>query len=96
MIKTSYDFDQAILPVGASLKTNILLRFRADRESHLLIGSLGSFGFTEASRLSREIEQIFRAEVERLEQLVVALRQELERSSITSEPPAPGSTTVKQ
>ncbi len=30
MIKTSYDFDQAILPVGASLKTDILLRFRAD------------------------------------------------------------------
>ncbi len=30
MIKISYDFDQAILPVGSSLKTNILLRFRAD------------------------------------------------------------------
>lgn len=30
MIKTSYDFDQAILPMGSSLKTNILLRFRAD------------------------------------------------------------------
>lgn len=30
MIKTSYDFDQAILPAGASLKTNVLLRFRAD------------------------------------------------------------------
>jgi len=56
----------------------------------LLIGSLASFGFTEASRLSREIEQIFgagvkqsEAQVERLEQLVVALRQELERSSAT-------------
>ncbi len=30
MIKTSYDFDQAILPTGTSLKKNILLRFRAD------------------------------------------------------------------
>ncbi|WP_414565985.1 MULTISPECIES: vWA domain-containing protein [unclassified Anabaena] len=30
MINTSYDFDQAILPTGSSLKTNILLRFRAD------------------------------------------------------------------
>lgn len=30
MLQTSYDFDQAILPSGASLKTNILLRFRAD------------------------------------------------------------------
>ncbi|QKQ76374.1 VWA domain-containing protein [Nostoc sp. TCL240-02] len=30
MIKTSYEFDQSILPAGASLKTNILLRFRPD------------------------------------------------------------------
>ncbi|MEH2384443.1 MAG: VWA domain-containing protein [Nostoc sp.] len=30
MIKTSYEFDQSILPTGSSLKTNILLRFRAD------------------------------------------------------------------
>ncbi|MDZ8188522.1 MAG: VWA domain-containing protein [Nostoc sp. ChiSLP02] len=30
MLKTSYDFDQAILPAGSSLKVNILLRFRAD------------------------------------------------------------------
>jgi Ca-activated chloride channel family protein len=30
MINTSYDFDQAILPTGSSLKTNILLRFRAN------------------------------------------------------------------
>ncbi|WP_026099930.1 vWA domain-containing protein [Fortiea contorta] len=30
MMKTSYDFDQAILPAGHALKTNILLRFRAD------------------------------------------------------------------
>lgn len=76
---------------------------QVQREAHLLIGSLGSFGFAEASRLSREIEQIFRAEVkpsgdqvERLEQLVVALRQELERPPATSEPPALGNTTVKQ
>ncbi|MBD2342783.1 vWA domain-containing protein [Anabaena subtropica] len=30
MVKTSYEFDQPILPTGFSLKTNILLRFRAD------------------------------------------------------------------
>ncbi|GAX36243.1 vWA domain-containing protein [Nodularia sp. NIES-3585] len=30
MINTSYDFDQAILPTGSSLKTKILLRFRAN------------------------------------------------------------------
>jgi len=32
---------------------------QVQREAHLLIGSLASFGFAEASRLSREIEQIF-------------------------------------
>ncbi|NET47968.1 MAG: HDIG domain-containing protein [Merismopedia sp. SIO2A8] len=30
MINTSYDFEQAILPTGADLTTNLLLRFRAD------------------------------------------------------------------
>ena len=30
MIKTSYEFDQSILAAGSSLKTDILLRFRAD------------------------------------------------------------------
>ncbi|MEH1999275.1 MAG: VWA domain-containing protein [Nostoc sp.] len=30
MIKTSYEFDQSILPAGSSLKINILLRFRAE------------------------------------------------------------------
>ena len=75
---------------------------QVQREAHLLIGSLASFGFAEASRLSREIEQIFRAEVtsgdqvERLEQLVVALRQELERPVVTLKSPAQETTTVKQ
>jgi len=63
---------------------------QAQASVHLLIGSLGSFGFTEASRLCREIEQIFRAgikqsqaEVQPLSQLLVALRQELERPVAT-------------
>lgn len=30
MIKTGYEFDQAVLPAGAGLKTHLLLRFRAD------------------------------------------------------------------
>lgn len=30
MLETSYEFDQAILPAGFSLKANVLLRFRAD------------------------------------------------------------------
>lgn len=61
------------------------LRKQALREAHTLIGSLGSFGFEEASRLSREIEQTFKAEnlsqahKEHLCGLLVALRQMLEQ-----------------
>ena len=76
---------------------------QAQREAHLLNGPLASFGLTEASRLSREIEQIFRAgvqqrgaEVGHLKRLVFALRQELERPSAASKPPAVEMTTVKQ
>jgi len=71
-------------------------------EAHLLIGSLASFGLAEASRLSREIEQTFRAGVkqsqaqsERLQQLVVALRQEVEQPA-TLESSALESANVKQ
>jgi diguanylate cyclase (GGDEF)-like protein len=94
--------EQAIKALVAGALTEEMGQ-QAKAEAHLLIGSLASFGFTEASRLSREIEQIFRAgvkfsgdQVERLEQLVIALRQELERPSAISEPPVPQNTSVKQ
>lgn len=90
----------------AALMTGTLtaeLEEQAQQKAHLLIGSLASFGLVEASRLSREIELIFRAGVkqsqaqaERLEQLAVALRQELEQPAATLKPPASRSTTVKQ
>lgn len=38
------------------------LRKQAQVQAHTLIGSLGSFGLMEASRLSRQIEHVFRAE----------------------------------
>lgn len=57
---------------------------QAQQQAHTLIGSLGSFGFAEASHLCREIEQIFQAEaklpqiqIQHLQNLIVALRQEL-------------------
>jgi DNA-binding response OmpR family regulator/HPt (histidine-containing phosphotransfer) domain-containing protein len=62
------------------------LEQQAQASAHLLIGSLASFGFIEASRLSREIERIFRTgvkesrtQVERVSQLVVALLSEMEQ-----------------
>jgi DNA-binding response OmpR family regulator len=65
------------------------LRQQAKQEAHTLAGSLGSFGFAEASRLSREIEQTFQAagrlnqeEKEQLSLQVVALRQALRQPPV--------------
>ncbi|HVH13126.1 MAG TPA: diguanylate cyclase [Longimicrobium sp.] len=65
-------------------------RRAAEREAHKLAGSVGTFGFAEASRLSREAETLLggpadlpQAEALRLADLAVAIRQEL------SGPPAP-------
>ena len=66
---------------------------QARASAHLLIGALASFGFTEASKICRQIEEIFRAgadsslEARHLAQLVVALRQELELAAVTKESP---------
>jgi DNA-binding response OmpR family regulator len=60
------------------------LRQQAQMQAHTLLGSLGSFGLMDASRLSREIEQTFQtnrtlnpAEKEQLSTQVLALRQVL-------------------
>lgn len=57
----------------------------AEREAHTLIGSLGSFGFDEASHLSRQIQQLLKSaerpeesDLETLIQLLTALRLQLE------------------
>ena len=71
----------------AALVTDTLsaeLRQQAQMQAHTLLGSLGSFGLMDASRLSREIEQTFQAnrtlnpaEKEQLSTQVLALRQVL-------------------
>ncbi|MBD2013543.1 response regulator [Microcoleus sp. FACHB-53] len=60
------------------------LRQQAQMQAHTLLGSLGSFGLMDASRLSREIEQTFQtnrtlnpAQKEQLSTQVLALRQVL-------------------
>ncbi|MBV8886944.1 MAG: response regulator, partial [Chroococcidiopsidaceae cyanobacterium CP_BM_RX_35] len=88
----------------AALLTDTLtaeLEKQAQQKAHLLIGSLASFGLVEAPRICREIELFFRAgvkqsqEAERLEQLVTALRQELEQPA-AMQTSASRSTNVKQ
>ena len=61
------------------------LRQQAEQEAHRLAGSLGIFGFTEGSRLAREIEQQFQAQTSLDQQvsskLLIALRRELQRKT---------------
>ena len=61
------------------------LRRKAEEETHKLAGSVGSFGFKDASRLACEIDQFFRAgsvlgqaQTLSLSELAAALRRELE------------------
>jgi len=62
-------------------------RARAASEAHKLAGSLGTFGFSEESRMSRTVEQILKAEGDldreqgsQLAQLLCQLRCELEKA----------------
>ena len=73
------------------------LRRQAGREAHKLAGSVGTFGFTEGSRLAREIEHLLQAggtleqtHALRLSDLVMALLKELERPLALSPALAPG------
>jgi len=60
----------------------------AEQEAHTLAGSLGTFGLTEGSRLARKIEYMLQDagkswgqnEAMYLQELVVALRQEIEQT----------------
>jgi DNA-binding response OmpR family regulator len=68
------------------------LRQQALLEAHTLAGSLGSFGLEEASRLSRELEQVFKAgeqltqsQKDHLSGRLVELRQALEQPLGVSE-----------
>ena len=61
------------------------LRKRAEREAHNLVGLIGTMGFEEGSRVARVIEhmlmeeaQLSEAEAPKLEELIEALRRELD------------------
>jgi len=65
------------------------LRQQAEQEAHTLAGSLGTFGFEQASQLARTIEQQFQSsnclksnQIHQLQQLIVTLRQEIVGSEI--------------
>ena len=73
------------------------LRRRAEEEAHKLVGSVGTFGFGEGSKMARQIECLLQGErplsqgqILRLVELVVALRRVLEQPPMGRElEPAP-------
>ncbi|HEY9638935.1 MAG TPA: response regulator [Coleofasciculaceae cyanobacterium] len=78
------------------------LRQQAEQEAHKLAGSLGMYGSDEGSRLAQAIEPLFapgseldQQQIQRLTQLVVGLRRELQSlDDGASAPPAPQPVTV--
>ncbi|VXD25208.1 Two-component response regulator [Planktothrix serta PCC 8927] len=79
-----------------ALKTNNFtpeIQQQALREAHTLVGSLGAFGFKEASALSREIEHLlqvnistFDSNLENLSTLVETIKQQLNQRSLDPQP----------
>lgn len=70
------------------------LQQEAQQEVHTLIGSLGSFGFKNASNRAREIEQLLQpqkflpAQKQQLTVLVNQLKQDLQQPLVSQETPA--------
>jgi DNA-binding response OmpR family regulator len=84
--------EQAVTALAEGRLTEELQQ-QAVREAHTLIGSLGSFGFAAAARLSREVEQRFKAEpspnqteVAHLAGLLKELRHFLEQPQVSLPP----------
>ena len=74
--------------LAQSLETE--LQQLARQESHKLVGSLGSFGYPEGSKLARSLEYLLMQEsftpedISRFSEFVVRLRQVLKQSPVTS------------
>ena len=87
----------AVLEGGLSDET----RRHAEREAHKLAGSVGTFGFADASRLAREVETILagsaplgQGDALRLTDLAVALRRELAKPPVLpAAAPAPAAAS---
>jgi HPt (histidine-containing phosphotransfer) domain-containing protein len=81
--------EQAVMAAqGGALSDE--LREKAHGEAHKLAGSMGTFGFAEASELAHEAEDMLDPEVAlaldpvavaRLSELVATIRQQLERGT---------------
>lgn len=91
----------AVTALAEGTLTEALQR-QAAREAHTLIGSLGSFGFAAAARLSREVEQSFKVEpapnqtqAAHLAGLLKELRHLLKQPQISLRPPVLQSMSIE-
>jgi DNA-binding response OmpR family regulator len=90
---------QQIEAVAQALANQCLtseLRHQAEREAHKLAGSLGMFGFDQGSVLAQEVEQLLKKaptlsakQIQRLNQLVQSLWDELKQGPRTQQPEVP-------
>jgi DNA-binding response OmpR family regulator len=78
--------EQAIAALRSD-NLSLELRYEAQQAAHKLVGALGVFGFSEGSRLAREVEQVLQTgmdlgqtEAIRLTQLLSSIRQELQKT----------------
>ena len=72
---------------NSAAKLNSELQQQAIREAHKLAGLVGTFGFAQGSQLARQIEYLFQSpspEASQIGELVVALRQELAGSPLST------------
>lgn len=74
-----FDRASALMATG---NLDVQLRQQAQHQAHQLVGSLGSFGLPEGSKVAREIEQLFKADslsepnlVLQLQALLISLKQ---------------------
>ena len=93
--------EQAIATLGAEEPDREQLE-EAERAAHKIAGAAGSFGFTEASRLGREIELALRAGVQagdapRLTEMAQAIRGDFDESAVAvpDSESAPAVTTTE-
>lgn len=87
----------------AALKADNLsneLRYEAQHAAHKLVGALGVFGFSEGSRLAREIEQVLQpgmtlgqVQATQLTRLSNSIRQELQKTK--SKKPSDSESSVR-
>jgi diguanylate cyclase (GGDEF)-like protein len=93
--------EQILVIEKVAYQTDLNLQPQAIQQAHTLAGSLGSFGFTEGSRLAREIEQLLKGQFltskdfNQLRDLTVSLRRAIDIPTSSNNSAHPEPLTLK-